>query len=113
MLINVANLEDGQSTCALNLACALSGTDQLCADRWKGARRVILFDAEPTRGTATGYASGGQLPVSRDSLPLGDSTIDKWLLRILAIASEVDYLVIDSPPHLDAIARAILGVLSA
>ena len=110
MLINVANLENGQSTCALNLACALSGTDQLCADRWKGARRVILFDAEPTRGTATGYASGGQLPVSRDSLPLGDSTIDKWLLRILAIASEVDYLVVDSPPRFDAVARAILRI---
>ena len=110
MLINVANLENGQSTCALNLACALSGTDDLCADRWKGARRVILFDVEPSRGTATGYDSCGQLPVSREYLPLGDSTIDGWLLRILAIASEVDYLVADSPPHSGAIARAILSV---
>ena len=110
MLINVANLEDGQSTCALNLACALSRTDHLCADRWKGARRVVLFDAEPSRGTATGYDSGGQLPVSRDFLPLGDSTIAEWLLRILEIASEVDYLVLDNPPHFDSIARAILGV---
>jgi cellulose biosynthesis protein BcsQ len=109
MLINVANLEDGYSTCALNLACALSGTDHLCPDRWKGARRVILFDAEPSRGTATGYDSG-QLPISRDCLPLGDSTIDAWLLRILAIASEVDYLVVDSPSHFDAIASAILGI---
>ena len=87
MLINVANLEDSHSTCALNLACALSGTDHLCADRWKDARRVILFDPEPSSGAATGYDAGGQLPVSRDYLPLGDSTIDEWLLRILSMRS--------------------------
>jgi hypothetical protein len=110
MLINVANLEDNHSTCALNLACALSGTDHLSADRWQGARRVILFDPEPSSGAATGYDAGGQLPVSRDYLPLGDSTIDEWLLRILSIASEVDYLVVDSPSHFDAIAKAILRV---
>jgi hypothetical protein len=80
MLINVANLEDSHSTCALNLACALSGTDHLCADRWKDARRVILFDPEPS-------SAGGQLPVSRDYLPLEDSTIDEWLLRILSMRS--------------------------
>ena len=110
MLINVANLQDGQSTCALNLACALADMDYLGADRWKGARRVILFDADPIRGTATGYGSGGHLPVSRDYLPLGDSTIEQWLRRVLAIAAAVDFLVVESSPHFAGVATAFLSI---
>jgi cellulose biosynthesis protein BcsQ len=110
MLIYVADLNDGHglSTCALNLACALAGTDTLSVDRWKGAHRVVLFDADPGRGTATHY--GGHLPVSREYLPLGESTIELWMHRILAIAAEVDYLVVDSSPHFDGISKAIVGI---
>jgi cellulose biosynthesis protein BcsQ len=110
MLINVANLQDGQSTCALNLACALADMDDLCADRWKGARRVVLFDADPVRGTATGYGSGGHLPVSREYLPLGDSTIEQWLRRVLEIAAAVDYLVVESSPHFAGVATAFFSI---
>jgi cellulose biosynthesis protein BcsQ len=110
MLIHVADLNDGHglSTCALNLACALAGTDTLSADQWKGAHRVVLFDADPDRGTATHY--GGHLPVSREYLPLGESTIELWLHRILAIAAEVDYLVVESSPHCSAISKALIGI---
>jgi chromosome partitioning protein len=110
MLINVANPQDGQSTCALNLACALADVDHLCADRWQGARRVILFDSDPDRGTATGYGSGGHLPVSREYFPLGSSTIEEWLRSVLAIAETVDYLVVESSPHFAAIATAVLRI---
>jgi chromosome partitioning protein len=112
LIIDVANLKDGRprSTCAMNLACELADLDNLTGDRWQGKRRVVLFDADPNKGTETRYGYRGHLPVSHQSMPLGDSTIDSWVGRLLSIAAEVDYLVVDSPPEFDAVTKAIIAI---
>ena len=112
MLIDVANLKDGlpRSTCAMNLACELADHDNLTGDRWQGKRRVVLFDADPNKGTETRYGYRGHLPVSHEYMPLGDSTIELWVGRLLSIAAEVDYLVVDSPPEFDSVTKAIIAV---
>jgi cellulose biosynthesis protein BcsQ len=112
MLIDVANLNDGRprSTCAVNLACELADLDNLTGDRWQGKRRVVLFDADPNKGTETRYGYGGHLPVSHDCMPLGDSTIESWVGRLLSVAAEVDYVVVDSPPEFDSVTEAIVEI---
>lgn len=99
LLVAVANLKGGcgKSTIAVNLACALAGK-----------RTVTLVDADG-QGTATQYASAGLLPVRSEHMPLEDSRdLDRWLRRVLAI--QADYVVLDAPPHVGTVTKAIVGI---
>jgi chromosome partitioning protein len=99
MLIAVANLKGGtgKSTVAVNLACALAD-----------GKRVVLVDCD-AQGTATHYVSGGRLPIQSDHLPLEDpKDVGQWLRRILAI--KADYVVLDAPPHVGTVTKAIIGI---
>lgn len=110
MLIVVANLKDrcGQSTCAVNLACELAGVDKLAAGRWEGSHSVLMSMLETN---TSHYCSGGLLPVSCSHLPPQDSNMDLWIQeKILALGTEVDYVVVDSPPHLHDATRSFVSV---
>jgi cellulose biosynthesis protein BcsQ len=109
MLIAVANLknESGKSTCAVNLACELAGTEQAASDRWQGRNAVLLSMLKPN---ADHYCSGGQLPVSCEHLPLDDSKREIRIRRIREIATQVDYVVVDTEPSLPGVMRAMVGI---
>ena len=101
MIIAVANLKGGcgKSTIAVNLACELST---------RRNTRVTLVDAD-VQGTASYYASFGLLPVQCEHAPVEDArTIEKWIQRVLAISS--DFTVLDAPPHVGAVTKAIVGI---
>jgi chromosome partitioning protein len=110
MRITVVNLEsgDGRSTCTVNLACELAGLGHLCTDRWQGKYRVVLVDAD-VNGAATQYSSAGHLPVSSERLPIENwRDMEGWIQRVLAI--QVDFVVVDAPPKVDVITKAIMGI---
>jgi chromosome partitioning protein len=110
MLIALVNVKggSGKSTVGVNLACQLAGLDHLSTDRWRGKHSVVLVDAD-AKGTAAKYCSGGHLPVSSERLPIEDGKdIERWIQRILAI--EVDFVVVDAPPHVDIVTKAIIGI---
>jgi chromosome partitioning protein len=110
MRIAVVNVKGGygKSTCAVNLACELAGLDHRSTDRWQGKHSVVLVDAD-AEGTATQYGSHGHLPVSSEHLPITDwSDIEGWIQRVLAI--QVDFIVVDAPPNVDIITKAIIGI---
>lgn len=94
---------------AVNLACELAGVDKLATDRWQGRHSVVLVDSDP-KGAATVYCSGGNLPVSGESLSLEDSKdIEHWTQRMRATAAEVDYVVVDGIPHVRGATNAVIG----
>jgi chromosome partitioning protein len=110
MRIAVVNVRGGfgKSTCAVNLACELAGLDHRSTDRWQGKHSVVLVDAD-AKGTAAQYGSRGYLPVSSEHLPVKDwSDIEGWIQRVLAI--QVDFVVVDAPPNVDIITKAIIGI---
>lgn len=95
-------------TCAVSLACELAGADPLVTGRWHGSHSVLMSMEAPN---TTHCCSGGYLPVSCKHLPPQDSNIDLWIQeKILAIAPEVDYVVVDSPTHLHDATRAFVSV---
>jgi chromosome partitioning protein len=110
MLITLINVKGGlgKSICAVNLACELAGLDHLSTDRWQGKHSVVLVDAN-AKGTATQYGSAGHLPVSGERLPIAEwKDMERWIQRMLAI--DVDFVVVDAPPHVDIITKAIVGI---
>jgi chromosome partitioning protein len=103
MLIAVANLKSGcgQSTCAVNLACELAGEKASAgAGRWEHADTVILLSVLMLADSSDHYCSSGKLPISCEHLALVDRSGDRWTKRVLEYAAGVDYVVVDSPPHL-------------
>jgi len=110
MLITVANLTGGraQSTCAVNLASELAGITYPCSDRWQSRYSVVLFDADPFSGVVGHYCSGENLPVSCEHRRLADKDVEMWIRRVLAIALEVDYVVMVNPPHYEALTKALV-----
>ncbi len=109
MLIAVANLKDasGTSTCAVNLACELAGTEKAQSNRWQGRNTVLLSMLLPQ---AAHYCSSGLLPVSCEHLPLEESNQEAWIQRIMEIATQVDYVVVDTEPSLHGVMRAVIGI---
>jgi cellulose biosynthesis protein BcsQ len=109
MLIAVTNMKNdsGKSTCAVNLACELAGMETPPSDRWQGKNTVLLSMLAPK---ALHYCSSGRLPVSCEHLPLDDSNHDTWVQRIREIASQVDYVVVDTEPSLPGVILAIVGI---
>jgi chromosome partitioning protein len=88
----------GKSTLAVNLACALVG--RRC--------KVALLDAD-RQGTASAWALAGGLPVTVEAVGLETvEAVPTWLSRVLAVPADI--VVIDTPPALDFVAAAALGV---
>jgi len=68
----------------------------------------VLVDAD-ANGAATQYSSAGLLPVSSERLPIEDwRHMEGWIQRVLAI--QVDFVVVDAPPRLDDVTKAIMGI---
>ena len=98
-VIAVANLKGGvgKTTIAVNLACALAGFEE-----------VVIVDAD-AQGTASAWASDGNLPVRCDPLPLESSRgADRWVSGVKDL--ETGTVVIDCPPHLGSVTSAAIGM---
>ncbi len=98
-IIAVVNLKGGvgKSTIAVNLACELASRQS-----------VVVVDAD-IQGTATNWASGGNLPVRVEALPLdGEPDVDSWVKRVLSL--KADHVVIDCPPQIGPATVAATGI---
>lgn len=88
----------GKTTVAINLAGEL---------RARG-NSISVIDAD-TQGSATHWLNSGNFDVDHNHLPLEKvSGVRHWIRRVLA--KEVDYIVIDCPPHLQAVTEAAVGI---
>lgn len=100
-VIAVANLKGGvgKSTLAVNVASALAD----------GAA-VELLDAD-AQGTSTDWGAAGALPITVTPLALEDMrSRDAWIDAVMAAKARTDFVVIDLPPHLDAVIKAAFVV---
>lgn len=90
----------GKSTLAVNVACCLARTY---------GQRVVLFDAD-RQGSSVAWAGRGLLPVPVLKRPLeGTVSADRWAADLLGEATD-RIAVIDSPPHLDTVVQAVVGI---
>lgn len=88
----------GKTTVAVHLAAILAA---------KGSR-VVLIDADQ-QGSARHWAEPGALPMEVQHRPLeSDGQVRAWSAAIRAL--KADYVVLDSPPHLDAALGGVIGL---
>ena len=88
----------GKTTVAINLAGEL---------RARG-NSISVIDAD-TQGSATHWLDSGNFDIDHNHLPLEKASgVRHWIRRVLA--KEVDYIVIDCPPHLQAVTEAAVGI---
>ena len=88
----------GKTTIAVHLAAELS----------KRGNKVVLIDCD-AQGSATYWAEPGKLPMTVQHMPLeSGEQVAKWTNAIKGI--KADYLVLDSPPHLDAALGGVIGL---
>lgn len=88
----------GKTTVAVHLAAILAA----------GGRRVVLVDADQ-QGSAHHWAEPGQLPMAVEHLPLESANqVRAWSNHIRNI--KADFVVLDSPPHLDAALGGVIGL---
>lgn len=88
----------GKTTIAVHLAAEL-------AER---GNSVTLVDCD-VQGSATYWAEPGKLPMPVKHMPIdGDREVAQWSRTIQEI--KADYLVLDSPPHLDAALGGVIGL---
>jgi chromosome partitioning protein len=94
----VASLKGGtgKSTIAVSLACQLAA----------GAVSVAFIDADE-QGTASYWIGQGDYPVTLETAAPGEDAWE-WAGRIAALDAE--FIVIDAPPHLGPITRAIIDI---
>lgn len=87
----------GKTTVAVHLAAELASRKH----------KVVLIDCD-VQGSATYWAEPGKLPMPVKHMPIdSDREVAQWSRTIRDI--DADYLVLDSPPHLDA---ALGGVIA-
>jgi chromosome partitioning protein len=88
----------GKSTLAVHLAAELATRGE----------PVVLVDCDP-QASATHWAEPGHLPMPVQHMPLEQgANVARWSKAIRGI--QAAYLVLDSPPHLDAALGGIIGL---
>jgi chromosome partitioning protein len=88
----------GKTTTAVHLAAELTTR----------GLSTVLIDCD-TQGSAKHWSAPGRLPMKVESRPLEPGqNIAQWSAGIRAI--EADFLVLDSPPHLDAALGGVIGL---
>ena len=88
----------GKTTTAVHLAAELASRGLSAA--------VVDCDIQ---GSATHWAEPGNLPVSVHHMPLeADSQVAEWSKSVRAIQAQ--YIILDSPPHLDAALGGVIGL---
>lgn len=88
----------GKTTVAVHLAAELSSSNF----------RTVLVDCDP-QGSATHWAEPGRLPMLVRHMALENETqVATWSKAVRAIPA--DYVVLDSPPHLNAALGAVVGL---
>jgi len=88
----------GKTTTAIHLAAELATR----------GRSAVLVDCD-TQGSATYWSEPGRLPMPVKHMPLEtDGEVATWSAQVRAI--KADFLVLDSPPHLNAALGSIIGL---
>ena len=88
----------GKTTIAVHLAAILAAQ----------GRSVVLVDADQ-QGSARHWAEPGALPMEVQHRPLeSDGQVRAWSAAIRAL--KADFVVLDSPPHLDAALGGVIGL---
>jgi chromosome partitioning protein len=88
----------GKSTLAVHLAAELATRGE----------SVVLVDCDQ-QASATHWAEPGHLPMPVEHMPLEPgANVTRWSQAIRRIQAR--YLVLDSPPHLDAALGGIIGI---
>ena len=69
---------------------------------------VTLVDCD-VQGSATYWAEPGKLPMAVEHMPLeGDDQVSAWSKKIRTLRT--DFVILDSPPHLDAALGGVIGL---
>jgi chromosome partitioning protein len=88
----------GKTTTAVHLAAEMAAR----------GLSTVLVDCD-TQGSAKHWSGPGRLPMKVEHRPLEPSqNIGQWSAGIRSIAA--DYLILDSPPHLDAALGGVIGL---
>ena len=88
----------GKTTTAVHLAAEMTSR----------GLSTVLIDCD-TQGSAKHWSAPGLLPMKVDPRPLEpNQNIPQWSAGIRAIAA--DFLILDSPPHLDAALGGVIGL---
>ncbi len=88
----------GKTTTAVHLAAELASR----------GKTVVLIDCDG-QGSATHWAEPGNLPMPVHHLPIDrDDQVETWTRAVRKLAA--DYIVLDSPPHLNAALGGVVGL---
>lgn len=88
----------GKTTISIHLAAELTA---------RGSS-VVLIDCD-VQGSATHWAEPGKLPMRVEHMPLeSNDQVAEWSKAIKNIKS--DYVILDSPPHLNAALGGVIGL---
>ena len=91
----------GKTTTAVHLAAELTSR----------GHSVVLVDCD-TQGSAKHWSQPGKLPMRVEHRPVEQGqNIKQWSSGIRSL--NADYLVLDSPPHLDAALGGVIGLSDA
>lgn len=89
----------GKTTTVINLA----------ADLARRGHTVFVVDADP-QASAAAWAELRKLPFTVTKRPIDDGDVRAWVTAVKALVQAVDFVLIDAPPHVDAVVGAALAI---